>query len=320
MQYRTLGRTKLKVSEIGFGAWAIGGDMWGESDDQVSYKAIRCALDLGVNFIDTAAFYGMGRSEQLVGRIYKERNRNFYIATKIPPKNLQWPAKHGTPIKEAFPDNWIRTNTENSLRNLNIDCVDIQQLHVWSPNWVQETDWLETLTKLKEEGKIKFIGVSLNDREPNGALELVQSGMVDTVQVIYNIFEQSPEDKLFPLCKEKNVGIIARSPLDEGSLTGKFDRGTKFPENDWRKDYFSPKVLRETVERVEKLQFLVKDGVPSLTVGALKFCLSHSAVSTVIPGIRTSAQAQINCSTSNGVLLSQEELLTLKKQHRWNRS
>lgn len=318
MNYRILGKTNLKISEVGFGAWAIGGGMWGKTDDSVSLKALRRSLDLGVNFIDTAAVYGNGHSEQLIAKVYRERCGQFFVATKIPPKNWQWPAKKGTPIKEAFPASWIRDETEKSLRNLKMECVELQQLHVWASNWVKETDWYETLLKLKEEGKIRFIGVSLNDHAPDEALELVQSGMVDTVQVIYNIFDQSPEDHLFPLCKEKKVGVIARVPLDEGSLTGKFTKDKVFEEGDWRRDYFPPEILKETVERVGKLKFLVQGEIKSLTVGALKFCLSHDAVSTVIPGIRSTQQAEENISSSDGNLLSKEMLQKLKA-FRWVR-
>lgn len=316
MQYRILGRTNLKVSEVGFGAWAIGGRMWGPSDDSVSLKALRRALDLGVNFIDTAAAYGKGHSEQLVSKVYRERKGGFYVATKIPPKNWEWPAKLNTPLRELFPSDWIREHTEKSLRNLKTDCIDLQQLHVWSPNWVRENDWYETMKKLKQEGKIRLIGVSLNDHQPDQALELVQSGMVDTVQVIYNIFDPSPQDHLFPTCQEKNVGVIARVPLDEGSLTGKFSKESKFAEDDWRKDYFTPEVLAETVQRVEKLKFLIRGEIRSLSVGALKFCLSHPAVSTVIPGIRSPQQAEENCLASDGILLKADELEKLK-MHRW---
>lgn len=316
MQYRVLGRTNLKISEIGFGAWAIGGGMWGKTDDPNSLKALRHALDLGVNFIDTAYVYGNGHSEQLIAKVYRERKGKFFVSTKVPPKNYKWPPDPNTSIKEAFPSEWIRSHTEKSLRNLKTDCIDIQQLHVWSPNWVKENDWFETLSKLREEGKIRFIGVSINDHASDEALELVQSGMVDTIQVIYNIFDQLPEERLFPLAQEKKVGILARVPLDEGSLTGKFTLETQFADDDFRKGYFTPQRLKETVERVEKLKFLVRDEIQSMAVGALKFCLSHPAVSTVIPGIRSIQQADINCSASDGKPLRPGELKELKN-HRW---
>lgn len=316
MKYRILGKTNIKVSEIGFGAWAIGGTMWGGAEDAASLKALRSALDLGVNFIDTAAVYGSGRSEQLVGKVVRERKEKVAVATKIPPRDGRWPPKPKAPLKEVFPSDWIRKNTEKSLRNLRIDCLDLQQLHVWSPNWVKENDWFEELIRLKQEGKIKNIGVSINDHRPDEALELVASGLADTIQVIYNIFDQSPEDQLLPLCREKNVGIIARVPLDEGALTGKFTRETRFPDGDFRQGYFSPQILPHVVERVERLKFMIRGEIQSLAIGALKFCLSHPAVSSVISGIRTEGQAKENCSASDGILLKQEILEELKK-HRW---
>ncbi len=326
MRHRILGRTKIKVSEIGFGAWAIGGDMWGHQDDAVSLDALRRSIDLGVNFVDTAAVYGDGRSERLVGKVHKERNRSFAVATKIPPKNMRWPAAHGTPLKEAFPSRWIREKTEASLKDLGIDCVDLQQLHVWAPNWVRECDWFEEMEKLKKEGKIRHIGVSLNDHEPTEAVPLVESGMADVVQVIYNIFDQSPEDRLFPACLKADVGVLARVPLDEGALTGKFTVDTRFPPGDWRSDYFSPAILKETVARVDRLKALAGKRFPSLADLALKFCLAQPAVSCVIPGIRNKAQADQNCAASEGpgegasggaVLDAglREEL----KRHRWVR-
>ncbi len=318
MKYRILGRTGLEISEIGFGAWAIGGGMWGKTNDDVSLDALRCALDLGVNLIDTAAVYGNGHSEQLISTVVKERKGKFFVASKIPPKDWNWPPKPNCPIRDAFPAAWVRENTEKSLKNLRMECLDVQQIHVWSPNWVKESEWYEELVKLRQEGKIRFIGVSLNDHKPNEALELVQSGMADTVQVIHNIFDQSPEDKLFPLCKEKNVGVIDRVPLDEGSLTGKFTEQTQFAEGDWRRDYFPPDILKETVRRVEKLKPIVRGETGSLATSALKYCLSHPAVSTVIPGIRSPEQARMNCAASNGIPLRPETLQELKK-HRWDR-
>ena len=315
VKFRALGRTNLQVSEVGFGAWAIGGGMWGKTDDAESLKALRRALDLGVNFVDTAAVYGNGHSEQLVGKVWRERNGAFYVATKIPPKDGNWPAQNNSPIRSAFPAAWVREQTEKNLRNLNLERIDVQQIHVWSSNWVRETEWIETLIQLRQEGKIRFIGVSIGD--PKEALGLAKSGLADTIQVVYNIFDQSPEDELFPLCRNNNVGVIARSPLDEGSLTGKFSKDTKFSQDDWRNGYFSPAVLRETVERVERLKPRILKEAPSMTVGALKFCLSHPAVSTVIPGIRSIAQAEENCRASNGAF--PPGFLAEIKKHRWVR-
>jgi len=318
MKFRSFAQTGLEVSEIGFGAWAIGGGMWGPTNDTESLRALRFSLDLGINFVDTASVYGRGHSEQLIAKVYRERSGKFYVATKIPPKDWRWPPSKNSPIQQTFPKGWVKDQTEKSLRNLKRDCVELQQIHVWSPNWVKETEWLESLHKLRQEGKIRFIGVSLNDHRPDEALELVQSGMVDVIQVIYNIFEQSPADKLFDLCQKNNVAVIARVPLDESSLTGKLSKSHKFSDEDWRKDYFTPKVLNETVNRVERLKFMVGDDIPSLPVAALKFCLSHPAVSTAIPGIRNTEQARENCSASDGKPLKPELLEELKK-HRWDR-
>lgn len=321
MEHRILGRTVLKISEVSFGAWAIGKSMWGEQEDDVSIAALHKALDLGVNFIDTAQVYGNGHSEQLIAKVLKERGEKgkITVATKVPPKNHQWPANGKVPLEKAFPKEYVISRAELSLKALNTDCIDIYQLHVWSDGWVDQTEWYEGMQKLKEQGKIRFIGVSINDHAPDDALKLVESGMMDTIQVIYNVFDQSPEDNLLPLAKEKNVGIIVRVPFDEGALTGKFTVDTKFPDNDFRARYFKGSRMKETVDRAEKLKFLVRGDIKSLAQASLKFCLSHTAVSTVIPGIRTPEQAELNCAASDGKLLTTDELLEIKK-HRWVRN
>lgn len=321
MEYRVLGRTGLKVSEISFGAWAIGKSWWGEQDDAVSAAALHRALDLGINFIDSAQVYGDGHSERLIANVLKERNEKgkIIVATKVPPKNYQWPGNGNVPMSNVFPKDYVISRAELSLKALNTDCLDIYQLHVWSDGWLTQTEWHEGMLKLKEQGKIRFIGASINDHAPDDALKLVESGMVDTIQVIYNIFDQSPEDKLLPLAKEKNTGIIVRVPFDEGSLTGKFTCDTAFPGGDFRARYFRGSRLKETVERVEKLKFLARGEIKSLAQAALKFCLSHPAVSTVIPGIRAPEQAELNASASDGKLFTPEELSEIRK-HRWVRN
>ena len=328
MQYRILGKTKISVSEIGFGAWAIGGSMWGGAKDEESLKALRMALDCGVNFIDTAASYGDGHSEQLIAKIRSSSVGKITIATKIPPKNWQWPAKSNSRISEIFPRKWIRDQTENSLRNLKTDCIDLQQLHVWSASWAHETDWLEEFFRLKKEGKIRHFGISLNDHDPDSALEIVKAGVIDSVQVVYNIFDQSPEDQLFSAAGKNNVGIIVRVPLDEGSLTGKFTTETKFPQGDFRQWYFSPEILPQVISRVEKIKKtfeneapsnkIPSNETPSLAQSALQFCLSHPAVSTVIAGMRNARQVKENTDASTGIPLPAKLLQTLKI-HRWIR-
>ena len=319
MNSRTFGRTGVPVSEIGFGTWAMGG-MWGPRDDKLAKEALNLSLDLGVNFFDTAYVYGDGHSEQLIGEVVNERKvrEKVFIATKVPPKDYHWPARTGSDVRSTFPASWIRSITEKSLRNLGVDCVDLQQLHVWASCWFQQGDWLEELQKLRKEGKVRWFGISINDHEPDTALGLVASGLVDSVQVIYNIFEQTPERALFPACQAHGVAVIARVPFDEGSLTGAFTRETVFHPDDWRARYFGGDRLRETVERVDRLKPLVGGDTKSLAQAALKFCLAHPAVSTVIPGMRRIAHVEDNVAAS-GSPLSAEQLRQLRA-HAWPRN
>ena len=308
MQHRPFGRTGWQVSEIGIGTWAMGG-WWGPLDDRRSLAALRLALELGVNFIDTALVYGDGHGERLIAKVLKGRasRKPVYVATKIPPKNLEWPARATTPLVAAFPASWIVRCTEQSLRNLRVDCIDLQQFHVWTDRWLADSEWYETVQRLKQQGKIRQFGVSINDHEPGSALELVRSGLVDAVQVIYNIFDQAPAEQLLPLCRAKKVGVIVRVPLDEGGLTGTLTPATAFHVDDWRNRYFRGDRLRETAERAGRLQFLIRDEITSLAQAALKFSLSHPAVSTVIAGMRRPEHVQANCAASDGRLLTRRE-------------
>lgn len=320
MRYRPLGKTGIEVSEIGFGAWAIGGNMWGPQDDRESLAALRRAIELGVTFIDTALIYGMGHSEEIVGRALRDvrPSRTVAIATKVPPKNMQWPAQRGCPLRDAFPGHHIEESLHRSLVSLGAERVDLLQLHVWDPAWAFEDEWFETLAKLKEQGKIRAIGISLNAHEPDTGREVVKAGRVDVLQVVYNIFEQAPEDALFPLCEERGVGLIARVPFDESSLTGKLTRDTTFERDDFRSRYFKGPRLGETVDRVAKLAGFIPRAASSLALLALRYCLSQRAISTVIPGIRNPRQAEENCSASDAGALDGSTLLALKP-HRWAR-
>jgi aryl-alcohol dehydrogenase-like predicted oxidoreductase len=319
MKYRILGKTNLNVSEISFGAWGIGGGMWKGSDDAESMRTLHRAVDLGVNFIDTALAYGRGHSEQLIGSLLKERKERLYVATKIPPKNQLWPARAGSSEEDAFPKDYIIECTEKSLKNLGTECLDVQQFHVWLDEWLHEGDWWEAIQKLKEQGKIRAFGVSINDHAPETALELVRSGLADTVQVIYNIFDQSPEQKLFPVCQEKKVGVIVRVPFDEGGLTGRITRETTFPERDWRNRYFRDDRKKQVWEKAQELQKLLNGEAKSLPELALRFCLSHPAVSTIIPGMRTVDHVESNIAVSDGRLLSNSLRAELKR-HIWQRN
>lgn len=319
MKYRTMGSTGIEVSEIGYGAWGIGGAMWQGSADDESMNALRKAIDLGVNLIDTALVYGDGHSEMLVGNLLKERSEQIIVATKIPPQNGRWPARRGTTLHECFPYDHIVRCTEQSLRNLRVDTIDIQQFHVWDDEWTEDVEWFDAISKLKSDGKIRHFGVSINDHEPDNALTLGASGKVDTFQVIYNIFDQSPEETLFPFCEQHKIGIIVRVPLDEGGLTGSVTRESLFPDGDFRNRYFRGDRREEVEERVSGLNSLLGTEAQTVAELALRFTLSHPAVSTIIPGMRTVKNVEANCRVSDGRLLSERMRADLKN-HRWQRN
>ncbi|WP_410511940.1 aldo/keto reductase [Paenibacillus sp. BR2-3] len=319
MNYRTLGRTGLKVSEVGYGAWGIGKTGWIGADDRESLKALNRSIELGLNFIDTALGYGDGHSEKLVGQIVREHAGNIYVATKIPPKNSQWPARPGVPAEEAFTAEHVISCTEQSLRNLGLETIDVQQFHVWSDEWVGKGDWLEGVQKLKEQGKIRFFGVSINDFQPDNAIKLIETGLVDTVQVIYNIFEQSPEDNLLPACEKHDIGVIVRVALDEGGLTGKITPETVFDKDDFRSNYFKNDRKQEVFNRVQHIVADLNISVNDMAETALRYVLSHPAVSTVIPGMRSITNVERNMKVGDGLGLSQDQLAKLKA-HRWVRN
>ena len=315
---RRLGRTGLSVSEVGYGAWGIGGSMWLGAEDQESLRALNRAIDLGVNFIDTAAVYGNGHSERLVGEVVRERDERIVVASKIPPKNLEWPARTSDP-DEAFPADHVRKWTERTLTNLGLDVLDVQQFHVWNDEWVGRGSWLEGIQALKDEGKIRFFGVSINDLQPSNAVRLIETGAVDTVQVIYNVFEQAPEDELLAACGRNDVGVIARVPLDEGGLTGRIGPGTTFPDGDFRNEYFSGDHSVEHVD--EHVVAILRDlGIEreELPEVAIRYILSNPAISTVIPGMRSVRNVERNAAIGDGEGLPDEQVATLKA-HRWDR-
>lgn len=318
MQYRKLGRTGLEVSEIGFGTWAMGGDAWGPSDDVSSRRALERAFELGVNLVDTALSYGHGRSERLVGRAVRDFGGGVHVATKIPLRRGGWPPRAGTRAQVAFPADWIARATESSLRNLGLECLDLQQLHTWLDDWLEESDWQEEVSRLKAQGKIRAFGISLIDHRPQTALKAVASGLVDSVQLIFNVFDQAARDVLFDLCHLHGVGVIVRAPFDESSLTGTLAPDTRFPGRDFRSEYFRGERLRETCRHVDRLRAELGEGEGSLAQLALRFCLSHEAVSTVIPGMRTPEQVEENCALPRE-WLSPERLDALRA-HAWPRN
>jgi aryl-alcohol dehydrogenase-like predicted oxidoreductase len=319
MNYRILGKTGLNVSEIGYGAWGIGKSGWIGASDEESMRALHRAIDLGLNFIDTALGYGEGHSERLVGRLIQERPETIYVATKIPPKNRRWPAPAGVPVAETFPAEHVIACTEASLSHLGLETIDVQQFHVWSDEWVGQGDWLEAVQKLKHQGKIRFFGVSINDHQPQNAIRLIETGAVDTVQVIYNIFDQSPEDELLPACERHRIGVIVRVALDEGALTGKISPATTFAEEDFRNRYFRGDRKRHVYERVQRIGSDLGISLDQMAETALRYVLSHPAVSTVIPGMRSVQNVERNCAVGDGRGLPKQMVEKLKA-HRWVRN
>ena len=319
MRYRRLGRTNFEVSEIGYGAWGIGGIQWLGGTDDESVAALRAAIGLGLNFIDTALAYGDGHSEVLVGRVVREAGKRIYVATKVPPKNELWPARPGIGIDKVFPYRYILESTEQSLKHLGLETIDVQQLHVWNPEWIERDDWRRAAEELKRAGKIRAFGVSINDHQPDSALELIRTGLIDTVQVIYNIFDQSPERNLFPLCQEREIGVIARVPFDEGSLTGAITPQTRFARDDFRSFYFRGDRKKQVAGRIAALRRDLDGENADLPEIALRFCLTHPAVSSVIPGMRRVRNAERNCAASDQGPLEQRTLAVLRR-HAWEKN
>ena len=317
MRYRQFGRLGWQVSEIGYGMWGMGG--WSGSDDQQSLAALDRAIAQGCNFFDTAWAYGQGHSEKLLGQTLRAHaGERLIVATKIPPKNQTWPGKAETPIADAFPPDHIREYTEKSLKNLGVETIDLQQLHVWSDAWASDAGWQRSVRELKEGGLVRGFGISVNRWQPANVLRALDTGLVDSVQVVYNIFDQAPEDTLFPYCEKHGIAIIARVPFDEGSLTGTLDAQSKWPDGDFRKVYFSPENLASTLEHVERLMPLVPDGM-KLPELALRFILQQPAVSTTIPGMRKVTHVERNVAVSDGEQLP-DRLLGALRAHRWDRS
>ncbi len=319
MEYRPLGRTGLSVSAIGFGAWGIGGGMWIGAEDAQSLRALHRAVDLGINFIDTAFDYGSGHSEALVGRLLRERRETVLVATKIPPKNRVWPASATAPVSECFPAEHIVEYAERSLRNLGRDHVDLMQLHTWHDSYLDQDGWRDAFVELKRSGKARFLGLSVSDHDPASALRAVTSGIFDTVQVIYNIFDPTPARALLPACAAAGVGVLARVPFDEGALTGAVTAETTFPAGDFRNRYFGGDRKRQVGERVQALRASLGEEARTLPELALRFCLSHDAVSTVIPGMRRIASVEANAAAGDGRRLS-SGLLEELSRHAWPRN
>jgi aryl-alcohol dehydrogenase-like predicted oxidoreductase len=315
MQYRTLGRTGIRVSAIGYGAWGIGGG-WGITDDAQALRALQRARELGVTLFDTARGYGNGHSEELLGKALAAGRAEVVISTKIPPKTMRWPVLPQDPIEETFPPDWVVEQTEASLRALNTDYLDLQQLHAWTDSYTLRDEWYGALAKLRDQGKIRAFGVSTNDWDPYGAAGLVESGRTDTVQVIYNIFDQRPVERLLPAAARRQAGVLVRVPLEEGLLTGTIRPGHHFEEGDWRGEWLTPERLNAAEPRLTALQELAESWGQRLPELALRFCLSHPAVSSVLVGMRRLEHVVANTAVADQPLLSDAQLAELRK-HTW---
>jgi aryl-alcohol dehydrogenase-like predicted oxidoreductase len=316
MKYRTLGRTGYQISEIGYGMWGLAS--WKDTDAAEVQRALDRSVELGCNFFDTAWAYADGISERIAGDLLrKHSDKRLYVATKIPPKNRVWPSRPEFALDEVFPSEYIEEYVNRSLENLGVEQIDLMQFHVWNDAWHDREEWKEAIAKLTQAGKVAHWGISINRWEPENSLETLRTGLISTVQVIYNIFDQNPEDKLFPLCRELNVGVIARVPFDEGTLTGNMTKDMTFPPDDWRSTYFVPENLHPAVDRAEALRPYVP---PRMTMAemAIRFILSNHDVATTIPGMRKVKNVESNIGCSDGIGLKYDTLFELKK-HRWDR-
>jgi aryl-alcohol dehydrogenase-like predicted oxidoreductase len=316
MKYRKLGRTNWEISEIGYGMWGMAG--WTGSDDKESMEALQLAVDLGCNFFDTAWGYGRGKSEGLLGELIRSnKGKKIFTATKMPPKNFQWPSKREFTLEDCFPPDHIEKYVEWSLKNAGLDSFDLMQFHTWEDSWLDDERGINKMLDLKKQGLFHAIGISMNRWEPWNGVRAVKSGLIDTVQVIYNIFDQNPKDELFPACREMNVGVIARVPFDEGTLTGTLRKDSKWPQGDWRNTYFVPENLIPSVEHADALKPLLPEGMTMPEV-ALRFILGEPTVSTIIPGMRKSLHVKSNLAASDSGPLNKTLMLELEK-HRWDR-
>ncbi len=317
MKYRRFGRMGWMVSELGYGMWGMAG--WSGSDDAESLASLQRSVDLGCNFFDTAWAYGEGHSEKLLGKLVRANpSKRLYVATKIPPKNMQWPSRREYTLDDCFPPEHVAEYVHASLRNLGLEQIDLIQFHTWEDAWIQSDKWLKGLDEFRRQGLIQAVGISINRWESWNGLQAVRTGLVDAVQAIYNIFDQSPEDELFPACKEKDVAVIARVPFDEGALTGTLTKGSRWPVGDWRNSYFVPENLNATVDRVEAIKAVVPVGT-TLAETALRFILMNPAVSVTIPGMRKIRNLEANVTASEAGPLDPELYSQLRK-HRWDRT
>jgi aryl-alcohol dehydrogenase-like predicted oxidoreductase len=317
MNERTFGRLGWQVGEVGYGMWGLAG--WTGGDDAQTRESLRLAVASGCNFFDTALAYGEGASERVLGELVRDNpGHRIYTATKIPPKNREWPSRRGSALADVFPADYIRSSVDTSLTNLGLPSVDLIQFHVWEDDWADDPTWQRAVDALKREGLVRGVGVSVNRWEPGNVLRTLRTGLIDAVQVIYNVFDQAPEDELFPECRERGIAVIARVPFDEGSLTGTLTLESRWPDGDWRNTYFVPQNLKASVERAERLRPLVPAG-STMAEMALRFVLSNPVVATVIPGMRRPVNVRANVAAGDAGPLAPALLAELRR-HRWDRT
>lgn len=319
MIYNKFAKSDENISILGYGAWGIGKKFWIGADDAESKRSLHSAIQNGVNLFDSALVYGNGHSEKLIGEVERESGETLFITSKVPSKKFEWPASDNSTLSDSFPKDHIIESTEQSLKNLNRDYIDLQQFHVWNDKWAVEDEWKEAIRILKEDGKVQYFGISINDHQPENGVEAGKSGLIDSYQVIFNIFDQSPIDKLFPFCKENNISVIARVPLDEGGLTGNINEDSTFPMGDWRNRYFKGDRKQQISERVRKIQHDVEGEADIIVEAALRFIISFPEVTCVIPGMRKEKHLISNVESVNKGKLS-DEILDKLKGHRWIRN
>jgi len=319
MNYKKFGKSEEDVSLLGYGAWGIGKTMWIGAEDNKSKESLHTAIENGINFIDSALVYGNGHSEKLIGEVEKECGKKFFITSKIPSKKFEWPAYDGSTLQDSFPKDHIIRMTEKSLKNLSREYIDLQQFHVWNDKWSKEDEWKEAIEHLKDQGKVRYFGISINDHQPENCIETGKTGLIDSFQVIFNLFDQSPIDNLFPFCADNKISVIARVPFDEGGLTGNITPETNFPTGDWRNRYFRGDRKNEVYERVLKIKQIVDEEVSSMHEAALRYTISFPAVTTTIPGMRSKTHVLSNCESVNKGPLS-SELINKLEEHRWIRN
>jgi aryl-alcohol dehydrogenase-like predicted oxidoreductase len=319
MQYNYFAKSNETVSLLGYGTWGIGKTMWIGADDNESKKALHRAIEKGVNFFDSALVYGNGHSEKLIGAVEKEAGKRIFITSKIPSKKFEWPAHNSSLLRDSFPKDYIIRCTERSLRNLGRDYLDLQQFHVWNDQWAKEDEWKEAIEQLKRDGKVRYFGISINDHQPENGIKAGKTGLIDSFQVIFNIFDQEPLDKLLPFCEKQNISVIVRVPFDEGGLTGNITPETVFPKGDWRHNYFRGNRKFQIYQRIQKIWQDGKEECENIAELALRYTISFAAVTTVIPGMRSEKNLLANIANTEKGPLSQQ-LLAKLQAHRWIRN